>query len=55
MARIDCYASSSFGLEGIVSRELKELGIEDIRVQDARVYFKATKEATNLPSVSISI
>ena len=40
----NCYASASFGLESIVARELKELGIENIRTRDARVYFDADEE-----------
>ncbi len=35
-----CFASCSFGLEAVVSRELKALGMEP-RAKDARVYFDA--------------
>lgn len=32
-------ATATFGLESIVSKELKSLGYEDIKVQDGRVFF----------------
>lgn len=37
--RYRCFASCSFGLEGVVASELKTLGFEDIEPRDARVYF----------------
>ncbi len=40
----ECYAACSFGLEAVVVRELNDLGIEDTRAVDARVYFSADKE-----------
>jgi putative N6-adenine-specific DNA methylase len=48
---IDLIATSSFGLEAVVSRELKALGYEDQSVADGRVTFRAPPEAicrTNL-------
>ncbi len=42
MMRYNCFASCAFGLEGIVSEELKRLNMDGVRAQDARVYFYAT-------------
>lgn len=39
-----CYASCSFGIEGILTKELKDLKMQNIAAQDARVYFDATTE-----------
>ena len=39
-----CYAACSFGLESAVSRELSELGMEDVQTRNARVYFRASQE-----------
>ena len=36
-----CYASCSFGIEGILANELKVLGFENVNALDARVYFDA--------------
>jgi putative N6-adenine-specific DNA methylase len=41
MMRYNCFASCAFGLEGIVSEELKRLGMARVTAQDARVYFDA--------------
>ncbi len=38
-----CFASCSFGLEGVTSRELKDLRVAEIDARDARVYFMADK------------
>lgn len=40
-----CYAACSFGLEAVVSRQLKELGMKEVTARDARVYFYADEEA----------
>lgn len=48
---IELIATASFGLEAVVSRELKALGYEDQTVADGRVTFRAAPEAicrTNL-------
>ncbi len=36
-----CFASCAFGLEGVTSRELKDLRVAEIDARDARVYFLA--------------
>ncbi|MEA4852911.1 MAG: class I SAM-dependent RNA methyltransferase [Christensenella sp.] len=36
-----CYASCSFGIEGILAEELRKLGMENVSARDARVYFDA--------------
>ena len=38
------YAACSFGLEAVVAEELRQMGIEEIAVRDARVYFSGEKE-----------
>jgi putative N6-adenine-specific DNA methylase len=38
-------ATSTFGLEAVVSRELKQLGFEDLKVEDGRVYFQGDESA----------
>ena len=37
-----CQASAAFGLEGLVSRELKQSGIQDVRADNGFVRFSAT-------------
>ena len=39
-----CQASAAFGLEGLVSRELKQSGIQDVRTDNGCVRFSATAE-----------
>jgi putative N6-adenine-specific DNA methylase len=49
--RIELIATATFGLEAIVAREVKNLGYEDVSVENARVSFKADLAAicrTNL-------
>ncbi len=36
-----CYATAAFGLEGLVSRELKELGMADVAAENGGVRFTA--------------
>ena len=36
-------ATTTFGLEGITSRELKALGYEDLKVENGKVEFVVTK------------
>ena len=38
-------ATSTFGLEAVVARELKQLGYEDQTVENGRVMFQADKAA----------
>lgn len=40
--KIDLIATSTFGLEAIVKRELEGLGFEDFQVENGKVNFKAT-------------
>lgn len=44
MARIELTASTAFGLEAIVARELKALGYEEVEVQNGRVVFITNEE-----------
>lgn len=45
MARIELIATTAFGLEALVARELRSLGYEEIEVQNGRVIFIANEEA----------
>ena len=45
MNKIELIATSSFGLEAVVAREVKNLGYEDVVVENARVSFKADLSA----------
>lgn len=49
--RFECYASCSFGIEGVLARELEKLGQDDIRTENALVRFRSGVEGiakTNL-------
>lgn len=35
----NCYASCAFGVEGVLARELRDLGLSDVRGSDAKVFF----------------
>lgn len=51
MSSLELIATASFGLEAVVSRELKQLGYEDQSIEDGRVTFVADEAAicrTNL-------
>lgn len=39
MSKLDLIATATFGLESIVAEEVKQLGYEDVRVQNGRVEF----------------
>lgn len=39
--RYNCFASCAFGLESVAAQELRNIGAEDVRARDARVYFSA--------------
>lgn len=45
MSRLELIATSTFGLEAIVARELKQLGYEEQTVEDGRVTFVADEMA----------
>jgi len=45
MSRIELIATATFGLEAVVAREVKELGYEDMMVENARVVFAADEAA----------
>ena len=45
------YAACAFGLESVVARELTQLGIEDVKTQDARVYFRTDETGLALANV----
>lgn len=51
MAKIDLIATATFGLEAVVAQELKDLGYENVKTDNARVLFEADEAAicrTNL-------
>ncbi len=45
MEHIELIATAAFGLEAVVARELKELGYEDLRIENGKVTFVADKAA----------
>ena len=51
--RYKCFASCAFGLETVVASELKQLGMKDVKAQDARVYFDAT--ASDIARANIAL
>jgi putative N6-adenine-specific DNA methylase len=44
MSQIDLIATATFGLEAIVAREVENLGYHDLKVENARVTFKADEQ-----------
>ena len=44
MEEIQLIATSTFGLEAVVKRELLNLGYEDLKVENGKVHFKATEK-----------
>ncbi|MEF9864401.1 MAG: class I SAM-dependent RNA methyltransferase [Christensenellaceae bacterium] len=46
-----CYASCSFGIEGILANELRDLRFENVAAQDARVYFDADEMGVAVANV----
>ena len=42
--RLQCYASAAFGLEGLVSRELKQLNMQDVNAENGGVRFTASAD-----------
>ena len=44
MSKIELVAPCNFGVEAVLSREIKNLGYEIIRVEDGRVSFMANEE-----------
>jgi putative N6-adenine-specific DNA methylase len=45
MAEIELIATATFGLEAVVAREVRALGYDDVKVENARVTFKADTRA----------
>jgi putative N6-adenine-specific DNA methylase len=45
VSKYDLIASATFGLESIVAREIKKLGYEDVKVENARVEFQGDESA----------
>lgn len=45
MAKIELIATATFGLEAVVAREVRELGYDEVTVENARVTFKADPSA----------
>lgn len=41
MAKIDLIATSAFGLEAVIAREVRQLGYEDVSVENGKVTFNA--------------
>ena len=45
MSKIELIATAAFGLEALVAQELKQLGYEDLKVENGRVTFSADESA----------
>lgn len=45
MAKLELIATAAFGIEAVVAREIKELGYEDVVVENGRVTFTGNEEA----------
>ncbi|MCR1898975.1 class I SAM-dependent RNA methyltransferase [Irregularibacter muris] len=45
MSKIELVATSTFGLESIVAQEIKDLGYEDVQIENGRVTFVADEAA----------
>ncbi|MDD4626147.1 MAG: THUMP domain-containing protein, partial [Syntrophomonas sp.] len=43
MAKIELIATATFGLEAIVAREVRKLGFDEVKVENARVTFPASR------------
>jgi putative N6-adenine-specific DNA methylase len=51
MSKIDLIATATFGLEAVVAREVRDLGYQEVKVENARVTFTGDEAAicrTNL-------
>ncbi len=44
MARYNMIATAAFGIEAVVGQELKELGFEDVVIENGRCLFKTDEE-----------
>ena len=51
MAEIELIATSTFGLEAVVKRELMDLGYKDLVVENGKVTFKAREK--DIPIVNL--
>ncbi len=51
MSEITLIATTSFGLEAVVRREVQRLGFDDVQVSEGKVEFKATSE--NIPKANL--
>lgn len=47
MAKIDLIATAAFGLEDVVAREVRQLGYEDVMVENGKVTFRADEAAVS--------
>ena len=48
-----CYASAAFGMEGLVSRELKSIGLSDVEAGNGFVLFSASGEELFLANIQL--
>ena len=48
-----CYASAAFGMEGLVSRELKSIGLRDVEAGNGFVLFSASGEELFLANIQL--
>ena len=48
-----CYASAAFGMEGLVSKELKSIGLHDVEAGNGFVLFSATSKELFLANMEL--
>ena len=48
-----CYASAAFGMEGLVAKELKSNGLQDVRVDNGFVLFSSTADNLYLSNMKL--
>ena len=48
-----CYASAAFGMEGLVAKELKSNGLQDVRADNGFVLFSSTADNLYLSNMKL--
>ena len=48
-----CYASAAFGMEGLVSKELRSIGLHDVKAENGYVLFSASGEELFLANIKL--
>lgn len=51
MAKVDLIATAAFGLEAVVAREVRQLGYEEVTVENGKVNFRADESAISRANI----